>query len=79
MKPFALLAAFKRWTSERELRRDIAEFSCAHCELNARCARASSEDCVEKLEQIAQGDQWRHRRHLAQPGELGAIPLSFGL
>ena len=49
------------WLAERRQRRALSEFSCAHCERNARCGRPPREDCIEKLDQIARDDAWRYR------------------
>ena len=57
----AASAALNRWVTEREQRRALAEFTCAHCERNAQCGRAPGDDCIEKLAQIARGDEWRYR------------------
>ena len=54
-------AALNRWVTEHEQRRALREFTCAHCERNVRCGRAPSDQCIEKLEQIAHGNEWRYR------------------
>jgi hypothetical protein len=55
------LGAIKQWLADRERERALSTFSCAHCEKNAQCGREPSADCVEKLEQVSRGDDWRHR------------------
>ncbi len=60
------------WVAERAQRRAVAEFSCAHCERSASCGRPPSDDCIEKLEQIERGQEWRYRpvAHAVKPGQV---------
>lgn len=55
------LSAIKEWLAERERARALESFTCAHCDRNAQCGRLPSADCIEKHEQVARGDDWRHR------------------
>jgi hypothetical protein len=55
------LSAIKQWLAERERERALSAFSCGHCDKNAQCGREPSADCVEKLEQVSRGDDWRYR------------------
>ena len=55
------IARISRWITEREQRRAVSEFTCSHCEHNASCGRAPSGECIDKLEQISRGDQWRYQ------------------
>lgn len=56
------LGAIKQWLTDREREQALSTFSCGHCERNARCGREPSADCVEKLEQVSRGDDWRYRQ-----------------
>ena len=49
------------WVERRAQRSALSEFSCAHCERYDSCGRPPSDDCIEKLEQIERGDDWRYR------------------
>jgi len=53
--------SLKQWMAGYEQRQAMAEFSCANCERTASCGRTPSDDCIEKVDQIARGDDWRYR------------------
>lgn len=55
------VAALRKWLAEREQARAVADFTCGHCARNSQCGREPSASCIEKHEQIAQGDGWRYR------------------
>ena len=55
------ISAVRKWLAEREQARAMADFTCGNCARNAQCGRKPSAECVEKHEQIAQGDDWRYR------------------
>jgi len=54
-------AALKERAAARAQLAALSEFSCAHCERFEKCGLPPSDDCVEKLEQIERGDDWRYR------------------
>ena len=56
------LGAIKQWLVDRERERALSTFTCGHCDRNAQCGREPSADCIEKLEQISRGDDWRYRQ-----------------
>jgi hypothetical protein len=53
--------SLQEWMAAREQAGAVAAFSCGQCKHNASCARPPSDDCIEKLDQIAAGQDWRYR------------------
>ena len=71
----AVWKKWDRWFSKRREQRDLEDFSCGHCSRNASCGRAPGDDCIEKHNQISQGDDWRYRPVADQ--HRATIPWSF--
>jgi hypothetical protein len=65
--------SLKQWIAGHKQQRAIAEFSCAHCERTDSCGKTPSDDCIEKLDQIERGDNWRDRPS-ANVGNRRQIP-----
>lgn len=55
------LSRIRSWVAEHEQRRALSSFTCGHCDRNAQCGRAPGNECIEKHEQISQGEGWRYR------------------
>jgi hypothetical protein len=64
------MSIIKEWLAQRERERALSAFTCGHCSRQDQCGREPSADCIEKLEQISQGDDWRHRARAAAVARL---------